>query len=226
MSNPFITQPHRPPLAEEAVEPDPLLGRHLVVVGPPVPPGTATRPADPVLARRRVDWDALLWVVGVHGGSGATSVAGALGEHVCESRGAWPVSRPLEPQVLLVARTHATGLAAAENALQEWGSGTVAEVRLLGVLLVDDAPQLPRQLLPAMGRVLHSAPRGWHLRWQESWRVYADGERPLTYTARRTLGDIRQSALVEGAKPGDNPLLTSQTTQPADRPRWRRSRTR
>ena len=206
VSNPFFAVPPSPP-TEETFEPDELLGRRLVVLGPPVPPGTGAGPPRPAMPRQVVGFDALLWVVGLHGGSGATSVATALGADVVESPRAWPVSRPLEPQVLLVARTHVVGLAAAEAAIQEWASAELRDLRLLGVVLVDDAPRIARPLLPVMNRVLHSSPRGWHLPWQETWRFRLPDDRPLTFSARRTLGDIRRRALVEGQKPGDNPLL-------------------
>lgn len=228
MSNPFFAVPPEPP-AEEVFEPDELLGRRLVVLGPPVPPGTASTPEQPALPRHEVQRDALLWVVGLHGGSGATSVATALGADVVESRGAWPVSRPLEPQVLLVARTHVVGLAAAETAIQEWASADLPDLRLLGIVLVDDAPRIARPLVPVMNRVLHSSPRGWHLPWQESWRFRLPDDRPLTFAARRTLGDIRRRALVEGQKPGDNPLLEQALTVAEPDPkrsrfgRWRKS---
>ena len=221
MSNPFFAVPPDPP-KEDTFEPDELLGRRLVVLGPPVPPGTASRPEMPVLARREVHRDALLWVVGLHGGSGATSVASALGGDVVESPLAWPVSRPLEPQVLLVARTHVVGLAAAETAIQEWASADLPDLRLLGIVLVDDAPRIARPLVPVMNRVLHSSPRGWHLPWQESWRFRLPDDRPLTFAARRTLGDIRRRALVEGQKPGDNPLLDQPLV--VDEPDPKRSR--
>ena len=218
VSNPFFAVPPSPP-TEETFEPDELLGRRLVVLGPPVPPGTITPPEQPALARRVVDHDPLLWVVGLHGGCGATSVATALGADVVECRGAWPVSQPLEPQVLLVARTHVVGLAAAETAIQEWASEDLPDLRLLGILLVDDAPRVPRPLVPVMNRVLHSSPRGWHLTWQESWRFRLPDDRPLTYAARRTLGDIRRRALTEGAKPGDNPLLDQPLKVEESKPR-------
>lgn len=226
MSNPFFADPPAPPV-EESFQPDSLLGRRLVVVGPPVPPGTATGPDHPVLTRRPITRDALLWVVGLHGGCGATSVASALGADVYESPRAWPTSRPLEPQVLLVARTHVPGLAAAENAIQEWASEQLTDLRLLGIVLVDDAPKIPRPLVPVLNRVLHSSPHGWHLPWQESWRYRTVDDRPLTYAARRTLGDVRRRALLEGQKPGDNPLLDRPLQiaepQPSRLSRWRRT---
>jgi hypothetical protein len=227
VSNPFFAVPPAPP-TEETFEPDELLGRRLVVLGPPVPPGTTASPEQPVLQRRPVDRDALLWVVGLHGGSGATSAATALGADVYESRGAWPVSRPLEPQVLLVARTHVVGLAAAETAIQEWASADLPDLRLLGIVLVDDAPRIARPLLPVMNRVLHSSPCGWHLPWQESWRFRLPDDRPLTFAARRTLGDIRRRALIEGQKPGDNPLLgqpphVNEASRPSMFSRWRKA---
>lgn len=227
MSNPFFAVPPAPP-TDETFEPDELLGRRLVVLGPPVPPGTASTPEQPVLRRQPVERDALLWVVGLHGGSGATSVATALGADVYESPGAWPVSRPLEPQVLLVSRTHVVGLAAAETAIQEWASADLPNLRLLGIVLVDDAPRIARPLLPVINRVLHSSPRGWHLQWQESWRFRLPDDRPLTFGARRTLADIRRRALIEGQKSGDNPLL-DQPLKVDDSPksslfgRWRKA---
>lgn len=193
--NPFFSQPDAP-AREVEPEPDLLLGKRLAVVGPPVPPGTARAPDQPALGRNNVSRAALMWVVGVHGGTGASSIAALLGDHVAESPRAWPVNPYLQPQVLLVARTHAAGLAAAENALREWAALQVPDTHLLGLVLVDDAPRAARSLVPIMSRVLHSAPRGWHLSWQEEWRTRtATAELPVTVRARRTLSDIRRRAV-------------------------------
>lgn len=194
-TNPFFSQADAPPVETEE-EPDPLLGRRLAVVGPPVPPGTARVPRQPVLERQNVARTALLWVVGLHGGAAASSIAALLGDEVAESPRAWPVNPYLQPQVLLVARTHAAGLAAAENALHEWAALAVPDTHLLGLVLVDDAPRVARPLVPIMNRVLHSAPRGWHVSWQEDWRVRtATDDRSVSLRTRRTLSDIRRRAL-------------------------------
>jgi uncharacterized protein DUF6668 len=114
-----------------------------------------------------------LWWLGVHGGAGETTLAQLL-EGSWEAGHAWPQSDPEEtdlPDVILVARTNARGLRAAQLAAIEWASGSVA-VRLRGLVLIADAPgRLPPPLKDFARVVAGGVPRVWRLPWVESWRL-------------------------------------------------------
>ena len=84
---------------------------------------------------------AKLWVVGAHGGAGVSTLLalGEPGEWSSTDR-AWPYDPTggVLPTVL-VARTSAAGLLAAQSALTQWaGGGVHPSVRLLGLVLAAD----------------------------------------------------------------------------------------
>ena len=94
--------------------------------------------------------------------------------------------------MVLVARTHAYGLRAAQSAIREWAAGDV-EVLLLGLVLLADAPgRLPHALRQLAGLIAGGVPAVWSLPWIEAWRV---GELPAAHNApkvvRRLLEDLR-----------------------------------
>ena len=107
-------------------------------------PGTRER-----LSRRLVDDDeqVAVWWVGAHGGAGESTLEELfLGSRAADHR--WPLTGENLPaaRVVLVARTHAHGLSAAQSAIREWAAGE-ARVLLLGLVLIADAPgRLPHAL--------------------------------------------------------------------------------
>ena len=113
--------------------------------------------------------DDRVWVAGVHGGAGETTLAVALAGTGTDRR--WP--RAATPaRVLLVARTHLSGLRAAQRAGQQWAAGDTPEIDLLGLVLVPDAPgRLPKQLRDFALVVAGGFPRSWPLRWEEGLRM-------------------------------------------------------
>ena len=155
-----------------------------------VPPGPQDRLARRVLER---DEQAAVWWVGAHGGAGEST----LEELFSGSRAAdhsWPLTAAHLPpaRVVLVARTHAYGLRAAQSAIREWAAGDV-EVLLLGLVLLADAPgRLPHALRQLAGLIAGGVPAVWSLPWIEAWRV---GELPAADNApkvvRRLLEDLR-----------------------------------
>ncbi|MGH2886494.1 MAG: DUF6668 family protein [Solirubrobacteraceae bacterium] len=140
-----------------------------------------------------------VWWLGAHGGAGESTLeelfsASSAAEH------SWPLSAAECPpaRVVLVARTHARGLVAAQSAIREWAAGD-AEVLLLGLVLIADAPgRLPRGLRRLADLVAGGVPAVWSLPWIEAWRV---GEPPALHNApkvvRQLLDDLR--ALTEAA---------------------------
>ncbi|MEU4653152.1 DUF6668 family protein [Streptomyces sp. NPDC023723] len=114
-------------------------------------------------AARRHSW------VGSHGGAGVTTLAEVYGGQDCGRN--WP--GPADPpSVLLVARTHAAGLAAAVRALDAVRHGeTPPGLDLAAVVLVADAPgRLPRPLVQRV-RLLESAVGVHHVPWVPAWRL-------------------------------------------------------
>lgn len=109
-----------------------------------------------------------LWVVGAHGGAGATVWARLLR---CGDAGvAWPLDG--EPiKALVVARTHRTGLRAAQLAAIQWASGSVRNVEMLGLLLNPDAPGKPIKELRDFTKLVSGAyPKVWTAPWMNEWR--------------------------------------------------------
>ncbi|WP_350227763.1 DUF6668 family protein [Paraoerskovia sediminicola] len=90
---------------------------------------------------------AALWCLGAHGGAGESSLA-ELDPEWSAAGHAWPVCNSASPsKVILVARSNARGLRAAQAAATQWAAGLVSNVELLGLAIVADAPgRLPRAL--------------------------------------------------------------------------------
>jgi hypothetical protein len=95
---------------------------------------------------------------------------------------AWPAAgRELKtPRVLLVCRSHADGLRAAQRALTDWASPNAGfSVELLGLVVSADAPgPLPKPLRDFAALVGGGAPRLWHLPWVPAWRMGQDPHEP------------------------------------------------
>jgi hypothetical protein len=74
--------------------------------------------------------------------------------------------------VLLVARSHASGLSAAQAAARQWAAGVLPNVRLLGLVVVADAPgKLPKPLKDLLRLISGGVPRTWELPWVEALRL-------------------------------------------------------
>lgn len=114
-----------------------------------------------------------VWLVGVHGGAGTSTLRCVLPGSADADR-AWPfyANQAARATVLLVARTSAHGLSRAQTAAQEWAASTTPHINLLGLALVPDAPgRLPRALRNLVQLVSGGVPRVWTLPWHEPWRL-------------------------------------------------------
>jgi hypothetical protein len=133
--------------------------------GPPAP-GGAAGPGAPVTAApapRRFSW------LGAHGGAGVTTLAAVFGGHDCGRD--WP--SPGDPQsLLLVARTHAAGLAAVLHVLEIFRRGEAPHgLDLDAVVLVPDAPgRLPRPLAQHV-KLVESVIDVYRVPWVPAWRL-------------------------------------------------------
>ncbi|WP_055688335.1 DUF6668 family protein [Streptomyces prasinus] len=128
-----------------------------------VPEPGPPEPAHARVAARRFSW------VGTHGGAGVTTLAAVYGGH--DSGRTWP--GPGDPQaVLLVARTHASGLETVAPAVERFRRGEVPHgVGLDGVVLVADAPgRLPRPLSQRIRRI-ESLTGVYRVPWVPEWRL-------------------------------------------------------
>ena len=155
------------PVADSWTRPDavvvdpPPRGEHLPVWSGPVVDDLGT--GAPVAADA-----AACWVLGVHGGAGASTVA-ALLEPAAEAFRGWPdpvFGGPAD--LVLVARLSALGLHRLRAAARQWAAGCVpAGLRLRAAVLVAAAPgRIPRPLLEELSRVTHVVPAVHRLRWR------------------------------------------------------------
>ena len=111
------------------------------------------------------------WLLGAHGGAGTSALVNLIPGAVDADR-SWPIPRSLTPsRVLVVTRSNASGLLAAQRLATQWASGTVPRVDLLGLLVVADAPgRRPRALRDLERLVIGGFPKSWEMPWLESWR--------------------------------------------------------
>jgi hypothetical protein len=117
------------------------------------------------------------WWTGCHGGAGVTTLAAAA-PGTGQVRG-WPLPpRPGHARVVLVARTHAAGLLAAQRAAAQWAAGALpVNVELLGAVLIADAPgRLPAPLRELAELVRGGVPRSWLLPYLPALRFGTDAE--------------------------------------------------
>lgn len=131
----------------------------------------------------------LHWV-GVHGGAGESTLAIAMPGSTAAGHG-WPVEpsgpggTPIPVPVVLVARSHGTGLIAAQNALREWAAGAVAPARLLGLVVIADSPvRLPKELREMQRLVAGGAPNFWTIPYIDALRLGPDELSIATLDAR------------------------------------------
>ena len=159
-----------------------------------------------MLATRLHGLGARVWWLGVHGGSGESTLA-ALMEGSRAAQHAWPDVAGAPAAVVLVARPSAHGLARAQAAAAQWAALATPEVRLLGLALIADAPGRTPGPLHTWTKVLAGGvPRVWHLPWSEPLRL---GEEPtslrLPRSVQRLLADVE--ALTSLPIPSSPPAL-------------------
>jgi hypothetical protein len=195
--NPWLTRPDmHDPAPDESL---PLLAPHGRPTGPTTPQEGVVAP-DRVdrLPSRPLDTGHRLVVVGAHGGAGESTLA-ALDPGWAAGGQAWPEpAAGATVPVIVVCRTHGAGLNAARLAAQQWASGAVPSVDLLGLAAIDDAPgRLPKPLRDLLKVAAGGYPRLWRIPWSEAWRTGTDD--PLSVApreARQMLRAINQLTTV------------------------------
>lgn len=158
---------------------------------PPWAPQRGVTPPARGLAHQLTDQMGRLFVVGAHGGSGESVLASLL-EHGQATDHRWPKTLSGDTRhAVLVARTSASGLLAAQSALRQWASGVAVGVVLHGLVLNADAPgRLPKELADLAKVVSGGAPRTWNIPWVEAWRRGAPPARNDSRRLARAAADL------------------------------------
>lgn len=154
----------------------------------PIPPPSvviATRPwapgVDGLTVRRhilrcRVNESHRLWMVGAHGGAGASTWAQIL--EVGDAGTAWPqhVNPSRALRIVVCCRSTAAGLRAAQDVGIEWASGALPG-QLVGLVVGADAPgRLPRELRDQLQITSGAFPRYTFVPWQAHWRFAKESD--------------------------------------------------
>lgn len=151
---------------EEVYEPARVTG--------PATPQKGIAPPDALLPVRKAAAGPSLWIVGAHGGAGESTIA-ALDDRWAATDHTWPSLDGGAPAVcVLVARTHVSGLLAAQRALTQWASSTAGpSAQCVGLLLIADRPEkkTPQAIADLISHVAGGAPRLWRIDWVEDWRL-------------------------------------------------------
>ena len=138
-----------------------------------------------------------LWL-GLHGGAGVTTLAQAVpgGVDVGGLHG-----KPPNLPVVAVCRSHAGGLAAAQEWAAEW-SGRQPYREVLGLVIVADAPgPLPRGLKLGVRLVRGGFRDLWAVPWVPAWRVGQSVPLDdLPAAVRRLANDLVAKTAREGGK--------------------------
>ncbi len=201
-AHPWIPQDAPTAQQVETIEADPLWGDALALNGPSSPAAAPFVDVSqdvpwPVIETTR---DASVCVMGLHGGAGASLFTHLIGKTALDTERQWPLytgwTRPLPTlPVLAVARTHYEGVAAATRLARLWAAGALPDsAQLLGIVMVDDGPKLVKDQERAVKRVAQMVPNGWHVRWNETWRLSRPSYETAPARVRRIIDNIRSLA--------------------------------
>lgn len=140
----------------------------------------------PAADERAVIWDRPLatttphpafWLVAAHGGAGVTTLA-HLWAPAADARRGWPAADRY-PQVVVVARTHRSGLNAAHLLLRQAAAGLIGGCALLGLVTVADHDgSLPTSLRRRRDVVEELAPHSWHIPFLPPLRLLTPDQLP------------------------------------------------
>lgn len=200
-SNPWLTIPTEAAAIDEPAPERAVPETVTTPSGPATPQAGVPAPlAEDRLPVRPVSGPAGLWMLGVHGGAGESSLT-ALVAGAREAGHAWPHDpNGGRPHVVLIARTNWSGLKAAEAAAREWAAGGVS-VELLGLVFVADAPgSLPSPLRKERARVAGGVPRAWELPWVQDWRLEPASLENAPRAARAVAEELADLAIKPGAE--------------------------
>ncbi|MCQ9334512.1 hypothetical protein NQ042_10590 [Corynebacterium phoceense] len=113
--------------------------------------------------------DPLIWLIAAHGGAGATFLARSLAPFG-DAGQFWPV-KDKYPWCVVVARTTRTGLEAAHDLVLQEQSNKSGGCRVLGIILVADAPgKTPKSIEQRISVLEKTVPTIWRVGYFEDWR--------------------------------------------------------
>lgn len=123
-------------------------------------------------------WSPLVWLVGAHGGAGVSTLAHSIAP--CGDAGQqWPVHDQF-PWCVIVARSTRSGVEAAHDAALQAQVGKAGHCRVLGVILVDDAPgKTPKSVEQKITVVKKVVPMIWRVPYFPQWREVLNDELPV-----------------------------------------------
>lgn len=195
-TNPFV--PPKPVEPPPEVEVGDVLFNGAVVMKGPESPDVAPQahPQGPRWPKVEVDHTSGLCVMGLHGGSGATTVAALLGDKAVLTGSGWPVAAGWERprpvlDVIAVCRNHHKGIAAGSEFARQWADGQLPDSNLIGIVIVDDGPKLLNAQSIGTRALARMTAHGWHLRWHEPWRIEPVNETNIP----RSANSVRRSIL-------------------------------
>jgi len=143
----------------------------------------------PPESRRAPIWDRpvpgvgrapLWWLLGVHGGAGASTLAHVLAP-AADSGRRWPgVFDRESPFVVLVARETITGLTRAHDLLRQHHSGFAGSCEVLGLITVAARPgRMPAEIRRYRDVVGSLAGQVWQIPWYEEWTLVEPEKLPI-----------------------------------------------
>ncbi|MGW4248308.1 hypothetical protein [Nocardia sp. NPDC004722] len=143
----------------------------------------------PPESRRAPIWDRpvpgggrapLVWLLGVHGGAGATTLAHVLAP-AADSYRRWPgVFDRESPFVVLVARETIAGLTRAHDLLRQHHAGLAGPSEVLGLITVAARPgRIPAEIRRYRDVVGSLAGQVWQLPWHEEWTLVEPDQLPV-----------------------------------------------
>jgi hypothetical protein len=139
--------------------------------------------------RRAAVWDRpvpgtgrapLVWLMAVHGGAGATTLARLLAPAAdCGRR--WPaVLNHESPYVVLVARETIAGLTHAHDMLRQHHSGLAGPCEIVGLVTMAARPgRLPAEIRRYRDVVGSLAGQVWRVQWHEEWTLVEPEKLPV-----------------------------------------------
>jgi len=153
------------------------------------PPAGAAGVVAPPEHRRAPIWDRavpgagrapLVWLLGVHGGAGASTLAHVLAP-AADSHRRWPgVFERESPFVVLVARETISGLTRAHDLLRQHHAGLAGECEVLGLVTVAARPgRIPVEIRRYRDVVGSLAGVVWQLPWYEEWTLVEPDQLPV-----------------------------------------------
>ncbi|MBF6416879.1 hypothetical protein [Nocardia cyriacigeorgica] len=151
----------------------------------PAPAGVIAPPE----SRRAPIWDRpvpgagrapLVWLLGVHGGAGASSLAHVLAP-AADSGRRWPgVFDRESPFVVLVCRETIAGLTRAHDLLRQHHAGFAGPSEVLGLITVAARPgRMPAEIRRYREVVGSLAGRMWQVPWYEEWTLVEPEKLPV-----------------------------------------------